>query len=74
MIKEFSDHVRTINSQQLVKRFIIARIPQRIYRTTNHSDRFLMAYSDDSLTMNPCCKLFILKIVVKGWALLVVLP
>ena len=37
-------------------------------------NHFLMVYADDPLKVNPCCKIFILKIGVKGWALLVVLP
>ena len=37
-------------------------------------DHFLMECADDPLTVNPCCCMFVLKIGVKGSALLVVLP
>ena len=58
----------------MLKWFIIMRSPQKINRKNNHVDHFLMVYSDDPLTLNPCCCIFILKIDVKGWARLVVLP
>ena len=33
-----------------------------------------MVHADDSLMVNPCCCVFVLKIGVKGWDLLVVFP
>ena len=33
-----------------------------------------MVYADDPLTVNPCGCMFILKIIDKGWVMLIVLP
>ena len=42
--------------------------------TTNCRNHFLMAHTNDHLTVNPCYCVFVLKIGDKGWVILIVLP